>query len=427
MPAATRRPFAARLLAIAAAGAALRLLYVLVLARKVPDIGDAIFFHQQAIALAHGHGFVDPFISAAARHSVPSALHPPLYPLAVSALAHVGLMSEVAHRSLGAAFGFGTIILIGLIGRRVDGPRTGLVAASLAAVYPVLVAADGAMMSETLYGLLIARALLVSLTIVSGRRTVLAAASLGALIGLAALTRAEGLLLLALLAWPLALRRPLRRLPLLAASTIACLLVLSPWLIRNASVFHELTLSHNDATVVAGANCRTTYHGVNLGGWDIACFSKRRTYDERRQSDRWRAEGLRYMGRHAGRLAVVVPLRIMRTWDLWQPHRQVEFAESEARWLSTAGVVAYFLLMPFALAGAWLLRRVRGPLFVLLSPVVLVTVVSAVGYGVPRFRHPAEITIVVLAAAAIARTPAAVGARLRARTSASAGSPHGAV
>ena len=389
----------------------LRLVYVLVLARKVPDIGDAVFFHHQALELANGHGFVDPFESAHLHRSIPSAAHPPLYPLAVSVVARLGGMSEISHRALGALFGFGTIVLIGLIARRIDGPRTGLIAAGVAAVYPVLVAADGAMMSETLYGLLIAGALYVSLRVVDGWRSPWAAASLGALIGLAALTRAEGLLLLALLAWPLALYRRPRRAALFAASTAACLVVLAPWVIRNESTFHELTISHNDATVLAGANCPGTYHGGDLGSWQFACISKRVTVDERLQSDRWRKEGLHYMEHHAGRLVVVVPVRVMRTWDLWQPRRQVEFAESEARWASKAGVVAYFLLMPFAFAGAWIIRRWRARLLVLVAPAVLVTVVSAAGYGVPRFRHPAEIAIVVLAAVAISRVPAAVRRR----------------
>jgi hypothetical protein len=40
---------------------------------------------------------------------------------------------------------------------------------------------------------------------------------------------------------------------------------------------------------------------------------------------------------------------------------------------------------------------------VLLAPVALVVVLSLIGYGIPRFRAPAEITIVVLAALAISR------------------------
>lgn len=400
------RPSVWPLLGIAAAGAVLRLVYVLVLARKVPDIGDAVFFHHQAVEIAHGHGFVDPFVSSKLHRPVASAAHPPLYPLVVSVVPLLGGASEVAQRSLGALFGFGTIVLIGLTAIRVAGRRAGLIAAAVAAVYPVLVAADGAMMSETLYGLVIAGALLVSLEILDGRRTIAAAAALGALIGLAGLTRAEGLLLLVLLAWPLALYRPMRRVPLFAASTLACAVVLAPWLIRNVDTFHEVTMSHNDATVVAGANCPQAYRGVDLGSWDFNCISKRVTWNEKAQSDRWRTEGFRYMRNHAGRLPVVVPVRVLRTWDLWQPRRQVESAESEARWLTKAGVVAYFLLLPFAIAGAWMIRRPRGPLLVLFAPVVLVTVVSAVGYGVPRFRHPAEITIVVLAATAFSRIPA---------------------
>ena len=41
----SRRVFGGGLLAIALGGAALRLVYVLVLARHVPDIGDALVFH----------------------------------------------------------------------------------------------------------------------------------------------------------------------------------------------------------------------------------------------------------------------------------------------------------------------------------------------------------------------------------------------
>src|SRR5207244_898022 len=83
---------------------------------------------------------------------------------------------------------------------------------------PVRVAADGAMMSETLYGLLIAGTLLVSLRMLDGPPRPVLAAALGALIGLAALTRAEALVLLPLLAWPLALHARPRRLVLLGAS-----------------------------------------------------------------------------------------------------------------------------------------------------------------------------------------------------------------
>ena len=44
-----------------------------------------------------------------------------------------------------------TVALTGLIGRRIAGPRVGLLAAALAAISPILIAADGSMMAETVF------------------------------------------------------------------------------------------------------------------------------------------------------------------------------------------------------------------------------------------------------------------------------------
>ena len=47
------------------------------------------------------------------------------------------------------------------------------------------------------------------------------------------------------------------------------------------------------------------------------------------------------------------------------------------------------------------LRRRRAVVWPLLVPFALVTLISAFGYGTIRFRVPAEVSIVVLAAVAI--------------------------
>ena len=387
-----------RLAAIVAGAVVLRLLYVLVLARHVPMAGDSQFFNAEANLVADGKGYIEPFVNAAYGTSVATAAHPPLYPTVLAGLSFVGLDSVIAHRALGAFLGGVTIVLVALIGRRVGGERVGLAAAAIAAVYPLLVAADGAPMSESLYGMLIAACLLVALMLRERRSTGLAAA-LGALIGLAALTRSEALLLIVLLGLPLTGRAWRPCLALIAA----CAVVLTPWTIRNFSAFDRFTLiSHNDSTVLAGANCDKTYHGADLGGWRFDCISPRKTFKEGDQAATWRREGIDYATAHAGRWPAVVPVRVLRTWDLWQPHRQVDLAEGRARWAETAGVVAYFLLLPFAIGGALLLwRRDRGAAAILLVPALLVTISSAIGYGNPRFRHAFEISIVVLAGVAL--------------------------
>jgi 4-amino-4-deoxy-L-arabinose transferase-like glycosyltransferase len=395
-----RGSFRARLAALVAGAVALRLLYVLVLARHVPMAGDSQFFNAEANLVADGKGYVEPFVQAAYGISVPTAAHPPLYPTLLAGLSALGFDGVLAHRALGAFLGGVTIVLIALIGRRVGGERVGLVAALVAAVYPLLVAVDGAPMSESLYGLLIAACLLTALRL-RERRSVGLAATLGALIGLAALTRSEALLLVVLLGLPLTGRAWRPALALVAA----CVVVLAPWTIRNWSAFHRFTLiSHNDSTVLAGANCPATYRGAGLGGWRFECISRRYTLKEGQQAARWRQEGIDYATAHASRWPLVVPVRVLRTWDLWQPGRQLESAEGRARWAEKAGVVLYFLLLPLSIAGFALLRRrpgERATFWILLAPAVLVTVSSAIGYGVPRFRHAFEISLVVTAAVAL--------------------------
>jgi 4-amino-4-deoxy-L-arabinose transferase-like glycosyltransferase len=398
---ASTRTFRGRLAAIVVGGLVLRLVYVLVLARHVPMAGDSTFFHSEPQLIANGHGYIEPFVFAAYHIAVATAAHPPLYPLVLTVPALVGIDGLLAQRVITCLIGTGVLVLIGLLGRRLGGDRVGLLSAFVAAVYPVLVSADGALMSESLYGLLVVAALHAALS-QRERRDARSAIALGVLIGLAALTRSEALLLLPLLAWPLCLPGP-RRLVRVLGCTVACLAVLTPWTIRNWDTFHQLVVvSHNDSTVLAGANCPATYHGVGLGSWDFGCISARRTLREGVQADRWRSQGLHYARAHVSRLPVVLVVRLLRTWDFWQPRRQVQFAESRAPWADEAGVACYYLLLPLAALGAVLLwRRGRGTAWILLSPLALVTLSTLLGYGLPRFRHAAEPSLVVLSAIAL--------------------------
>ena len=195
--------FRARVAAIVVGAVTLRVLYVLVLAREVTAAGDSTFFHATANQIADGYGLVEPFLLGRGI-DVPSAAHPPLYPIVLSLSSLLGGTSTHAHRVFGALLGGVTIVLIALIARRVAGDRAGVLAAAIAAVYPVLVVTDGALMSEGLYSLLFAATLLTALVLWE-RRDLRLGALLGVLIGLAALTRSEALALLPLLAWPLAL------------------------------------------------------------------------------------------------------------------------------------------------------------------------------------------------------------------------------
>ena len=292
--------------------------------------------------------------------------------------------------------------VIGLLGRRVGGNAVGLTAAVIAAVYPLFIGADGSLMSETLYGLIIALTLLIALRLID-RPAVPIAAALGVMVGLAALTRTEGLAFLGLLVLPavwLTGAPVRRRIALAAVACAAALAVIAPWTIRNVQAFDRLVpISTNEGTVLAGANCGQVYGGDDIGGWRLECVSPQRSANEGEQGDRWRREGLEYMRDHRGRLPKVATARMLRTWGLFPPGKVV-VNEGRVRWIAALETVMYFLLLPLAVAGVWFLRG-RRELWVLLAPPVIVTLVSAYGWGLTRFRHTADIVIVVLAAVAL--------------------------
>jgi 4-amino-4-deoxy-L-arabinose transferase-like glycosyltransferase len=394
----SRIRFSPALVAISLGAFGVRLAWIL-LGDWSPErqIGDAEFYHRVANALANGDGFVSP-----EHPGEPTALYPPLHPLTLSLPSLLGLTSWTAHRLAGALVGSLAVAMIGLLGRRVGGERTGLVAAGLAAAYPVLIRIDGAILSEPLYGVLVTAVLLTAYRLLD-RPGAVVAAGLGALIGLAALARAEALLLLPLLVLPMGWRAGGRRLLHIGLACVALLLVLAPWSVRNAAEFDRLVLvSNNSGTALAGANCPEAYAGRDLGGWQFFCLRpRRRGENEAEHAARLRERALDYARDHAGRLPVVVPVRALRTWSLYQPFSRAAESEGGHVTLYRIGVIAFFALALAAIAGAVLLRRRGQTLMILLAPLVLVTLSSMLVNGLPRYRFAAEPALLVLAAVAL--------------------------
>lgn len=384
------RGFERRLALIALAGLVVRVAYA-IHNRDYAVQGDALTFHLEGGYVADGQGFHNITDGAA------TAEHPPLHILVIALIDLLGAHSFEAQKIALSVIGAGTVVLIGLCGRLLGGEALGLVAAAIAAVYPMLWLADGSLMSETTYGFLVAATLLCALAY---RRapSLRLAIGLGALIALAALTRGEGLALLVLLALPLAWRRWRH----VAAIVAAAVVVLAPWTIRNLATFEKpFLIATNGEAIWAGANCDRTYYTDQIGAWVLACYGPRPAGDESEQAVVYRHRGLRYLRHHEGRLPAVVAARLGRVWDVYQPWAQGTFfsgLEGRRPGATHVGLVAYWLLLPLALAGALLVRRDR---WILLAPVVMVTLVAAATYGTTRFRMAAEPSIVLLAAVAL--------------------------
>jgi 4-amino-4-deoxy-L-arabinose transferase-like glycosyltransferase len=386
------------LAAIVAIGVALRALQTLLIAPWPPGIfNDEAYYSTLAQLVADGEGFVRPAEFYRDHLSLPTAERAPLFTVLVAGLYKLGLAGGDG-RLIGLLTGGGTITALGLIGRRLAGDRAGLLAAGVAALYPTLIAADGAMMTESAYGVFAAFSILAAYRLVDapslGR-----ALLLGVLLGIAAHARAEALLLLPLVLVPV-LRRPGG--PRASAAVVAAFaLVLVPWTVRNWSAFDRpVLIATEGGETLAGANCDVTYYGRRIGTWQYSCAAFDGRGNEAEELNEAGRKGLRYARDHAARVPLVAAARFARTWGVWQP-----FAVPEGRraWVMHVGEALYFVLIPLAVYGFIVLRRRRVPVWIVMAPFITVTVTALLAYGQIRFRHSAELSLVVLAAVALDR------------------------
>lgn len=421
-------PFAPALAAIAVVALAVRIAFIVWVAPQVPTLGDATAYHLLAANLAHGRGYIRPFDDLLLHLRRPTAEYPPLFPLLLALPARLGAHSVEQQRIFLAFVGAGTVSLVGLLGRRVVSPAVGLIAAALAAVYPMLFLSEATLMAESLYVGLVALLLLCAYRAYDDPKPVRFVV-LGAAIGLATLTRAEGILLGIVVVVPLAMwLRNLtarERIARIGVALGVALVVVAPWTIRNAVRFHAFVpVSNNVATLIDGANCDATYGGSQIGLWretfstlDVGlgpAFAQARYcfvgfdirdphFDEAKAASADTRAGLRYARHHLGSLPKVAAVRVLRTWGLYAPSQQVNFESLEGRPRSwqLRGTQMYWVLLPLALVGAVLLRRRRRAIWPLAATAITVTIVAATTYGQQRFRIAAEPAILVLAAVTI--------------------------
>ncbi len=252
------------LVAIMALGFAVRLTYLRSRGGGHLLPGDARYYHLGANLLADGKGFTEPlYYEFGVR--LQGATHPPAFLVVLAGASAVGLRSILAHQLVGCVLGTITVGVVGLAGREIAGPRAGLIAAALSAVYPNFWLNDVVVMSETLVML---AAALVTLAAFRFWRTptVGGGAILGVTLALAALTRAETVVMLILVAGPIVVyleRTRRQRAALLSVVVTASLLVMAPWIVYNVSRFHHpVFLSTGSGILLSAANCDETYYGA---------------------------------------------------------------------------------------------------------------------------------------------------------------------
>lgn len=407
---------------VAVAATVIRVAYVMGVSRHLDLGADATWYYLQRGTIHDGTGYVDPSTFYSSGKAVATGNFPPVYP---AFLAAVRVLGDSVTRAMlaGAPMGGVTVVLTALIARRLADRRVAVVAAVIVAVAPVLVAADGSLMSEVVYTPLVALAVLMALE-AGAEGGWWRWGVLGVAVGLAALTRQEAVMLLVLLVAPILWWSELpvrRRLAGVMAAGLVAVLVVAPWVARNQRAVGEAAISTvSPATALAGSNCDATYYGRSIGSWEYRCT---RAEDRSAMSEaEWDAENRRgalaYARSHASRLAVVLPARELRVWGLWSPSDLVrrDAVETRSEGFQWAVWVAGSITLVGGVAGIWMLR-VRGRrVVVLLGPIAMVGATAMISHGNPRFRTVAEPMLAIGLAFLIVRVVGTRGARSGAST-----------
>lgn len=387
-------------------------MYVLTVTRHDTHFYDAAYYELEAVSLANGDGFVDPFakLRDPDAHAGPSAEHAPLTSVI---LVPAALVDDRDARSLLMRFtmvvlGLGTVVVLALLARSLGGDTAGLVAAGIAALDPNLWMNDGLIMSESLCVLVVSAILLVTYRVLRGAslRWILL---LGALCGLLTLVRAELAVFTVLLAvpavWIGGARRGTatsHRVGRAAACVALAVVVVAPWIGYNLSRFDKPTfVSTNDGLTMLAANCDPTYYGSGIGAGDITCADAHRPKgDPSVVNAALRSRAVDYARDHLGRYPLVVAARIGRMWSVFHVSQSVgaDTGEGRPRWASYLGVAALYVLVVLAIYGGVVTRRRKVAIWPLVVPIVVVTLVTLLIAGVMRYRAAAEPSLVVLAA-----------------------------
>ncbi len=382
--------------------------------------GDARFFRSTGSNLANGKGYSAVFMAHPDK-LVPTAAHPPLFPALLAIFDVFGLHSVEAQRLALACVTCTSVLVMGLLGRRVAGATVGVLAAFLAAINPLWLSLVGSLLSESIYLIVIPLMLLLALRCVE-RPNWVRFATLGVTVALAVLIRSEAIDFVVLLGVPVLLFAsvPWKMRGILVLSFLAGVLVLvGPWLIRNDVQLGGAVLSTQQGGTLEGSYCNQSFdptsptYGAFSGACSVALGAFVVKYERPPDpTTGWTEVALdrvltsdaeTYARQHLGQIPRVVVAREAATWGLdYSNDRIIAVDEGRNTTVEELSFIFYWVLIPFVLIGLVVLARSSWRrLVIVMVPILVVMINVALTYGSTRFRVAAEPSLAVLAAVGI--------------------------
>lgn len=353
----------------------------------------------------------------------PSAYFAPAYPyLLAGADLLVGRTtapdgSVEAARVLQALLGTLIVALIGLVASELFGIETALLATGIAAVYPVLIELSAVIVAEDLLTCLELAAVYAALRARRAPDPLWWTVACGVLIGLAALSHANGILIAIPLAFAVrrtrtVIARRLRPAPTIMLATVA--VTIAPWMIRDAMQLHAFVPITDEAGITLAGTYNPTSQASRDPPWKWRYFG--RVPSDRAIADRAAGEteprldadlesrALRFIASHPLAPVEVAADNTLRLLEL----------EGSAAWRASAAsigiplgfariaVVSFWLLALLTVAGLCTAAARTAPRWWWGIALVMWLSVVLVNAETPRFREPLEPFLITLAACGLA-------------------------
>lgn len=318
-------------------------------------------------------------------------------------------------RLIGAICGTLAVAAVYVLAARLFDRDTGLVAAALAACYPGAIALSAVVLSEAPFCPLVVAQLAAwvaswqaggpsGASSPAKRRSICLAAASGCLGGLATLMRPSWLLFIPLAVGAGLLLCVERRRVLVGGlvMTAALMVTLLPWWVRNARVaghFVPTTLQVG-ASLYDGLNPRAD--GSSQMDFVAAFERQERAADahdepfEYRLDRRLRRAAIEWAIGHPSKVAALAVVKFARMWNVWPNAPQ-----QRGGLVRLVSAATYVPVLVLALAGFWRTRGRWWPAALCWLPAVYLTLLHVVFVSSIRYREPAMLGLIVLAAYAM--------------------------
>lgn len=330
------------------------------------------------------------------------SFRPPLFPLLLVPMAGLSAGSLLLPR-LSLAFA-GALLCFGIyrLGAEIFGRRTGLVAMAIGSVYPSLIYWGGKITPELILALFL---LLHFFYLIKGEKNsgVWPVIASGFFLGLAMMTKstAAGLIFAssaALIIFSGANSAGCKKALLMVVS---CLLVISPWVLRNYHVhgaFVPLS-TEGGITFYAANNPEAATKGRGDYFYPVAVMSEMSKLAEVEKDRLFYKKGLEYIREYPLEYAAQAGKRFLRLWRPY-PHLKGDGGEYSGMhaWVS---ILSYLPVLAFAALGAaFAIRRGQGSfgVTVFLASFAYFSLASMAIRGSIRYRAPVEPFLIILAA-----------------------------